>query len=124
MLVLNRKSNDQVIIAQTIEITILAVRGNRVRLEISASRTLDQTGRTQTSFKQSVDLSRCHSGADIRKCSGGSHLRARKSLRSLRLSRQCLSIGWPNCARRLAPRSVKCTNIVPCRSYSASTDDR
>jgi carbon storage regulator len=36
MLVLNRKTQEQIIIDQWIEITVLAVRGNRVRLGISA----------------------------------------------------------------------------------------
>ncbi len=38
MLVLSRKRKEQIIIAQTIEITVLAVRGNHVRLGISAPR--------------------------------------------------------------------------------------
>jgi carbon storage regulator len=36
MLVLSRKTQEQIIIDQRIEITVLAVRGNRVRLGISA----------------------------------------------------------------------------------------
>ena len=36
MLVLSRKSHEQIIIGQGIEITVLAIRGNRVRLGINA----------------------------------------------------------------------------------------
>jgi len=77
MLVLSRKLNEQIIIGDNIRVTVVAIRGNQVRLGFEAPRDVniqrqelvfDASPRSATADDSGVRLGRDVAEADLRAC--------------------------------------------------------